>query len=208
MSKPEYNQNGATYNGAFALSTMKDGKRVWAQNVDYTGFTLEAIIPGFDQPFALVEKTIGEGENAKQAAVPQYEDSKVNYLQESLTARIEAAAKGRVNGGNAPYATLEEILETTGGGQYRKLHSEFKAGMAQFMDGNNIAEALQAAVIKLLEPDVLRATSEANKGKVDKLVDAFSTANPEHAAKYASVIKRVKEAAEQSATMDLGELEL
>lgn len=206
MSKLEYTMTDATYAGGFALSTMENGKRKFAKNVDYVGFTLQAILPSFEVPYALVEKEIGEGSEKKTVVVPQYEDSKVNYLQEALTAKVEAAAKGRINGGNEPYSTLEEILESTGGGQYRKLASEFKAAMVAYMQAREDSEALQAAVVKLLEPDVLRATSEGNKGKIAALVDAFSEANPEHAAKYASVIKRVKEAAEGTAELDLSDL--
>lgn len=201
-----YTETAATYNGGFALSTLENGKRKFARNVDYTGFTLQAILPDFSIPYALIEKEIGEGDEKKTVVVPQYEDSKLNYLQEGLTARVEAAAKGRVNAGNEPYATLEEILESTGGGQYRKLASEFKAAMVAYMVARGDSEALQAAVAKLLEPDVLRATSETNKGKIVALVDAFGEANPEHAAKYASVIKRVKEAAESAKELDLSDL--
>ena len=205
-NKLEYSQTAATYNGGFALSTIKDKKRVFDRNVAYTGFTLQAIMPDFPVPYALQEKEIGEGEAKQTVVIPVYEDSKVNYLQESLTARIEAAGKGRINSGNEPYSTLEEILESTGGGQYRKLQSEFKAAMVAYMQAREDSEALQAAVVKLLEPDVLRATSEANKGKIGALVDSFSEANPEHASKYASVIKRIKEAAEGSAELDLSDL--
>ena len=206
MSKLEYNQTAPTYAGAFELSTMKDGKRVWKQNVEYIGFCLNAIIPGFDVPYALVEKTSGEGENAIKSVIPVYEDAQLNYLQEGLTARIEAAAKGRVNGGNEPYATLTEILETTGGGQYRKLASEFKAAMVAYMAAKGIPDNLQAAVVKLLEPDVLRATNVGNKGKVLGLVEGFSEANPEYATKYQSVIKRVVEAAAPDQEPDLSDL--
>lgn len=205
-SKLEYNQTAPTYNGAFELSTMKDGKRVWKQNVEYTGFTLNSVIPGFDVAYALVEKTSGEGENAVKSVYPVYEDAQLNYLQEGLTARVEAAAKGRVNGGNEPYATLTEILETTGGGQYRKLASEFKAAMVAFMGAKGIAENLQAAVVKLLEPDVLRATNAGNKGKVASLVDGFAEANPEYGTKYQSVIKRVIEASAPDEEPDLSDL--
>ena len=59
------------------------------------------------------------------------------------------------------------------------------------------------AVVKLLEPDVLRATSENNKSKIDGLVVAFEETNPEHASRFASVIKRVKEAAETAGELDL-----
>lgn len=205
-SKLEYNNTAPTYNGGFALSTMKDGKRVFSRNVEYVGFTLQSVIPEFSVGYALVEKEIGEGDDKKTVVIAVYEDGKLNYCQEALTAKIEAAAKGRINGGNEPYATLEEILETTGGGQYKKLVSEFKQAMVAYLQALEIPEALQAAVVKLLEPEVLKATSAANKGKVDKLVEGFATANPEYAAKYSSVIKRVKEAAEESAELDLSSL--
>ena len=205
--KLTYDQTAATYAGAFALSKLvgegKNKTREFQKNVDYVGFALQEVIPDAP-PYALVAKEVGEGEHKKTVMVPQYESAPVQYLMDAYDARVQAAAKGRVASGNEPYSTMQEILESTGGGQYKKLFSEFKASMVAYMGVREIPDALQAAVVRLLEPEVLKATANANKEKVAKLVGDFEEANPEHGLKLASVIKRVKEAAStEAAELDL-----
>lgn len=178
-------------------------KQVWKQNADFTAFTLAAFIPGFDLPYGL--ESIELGDKKEQVSRVKYADEKVQFVYESVLARVEAAAKAKIAAGNEPAETLEDLLSATRGGQYMADAKAVREAVTAYLLSKGNSEAQAAAVVSKMDTRVLKSADEATRKTIALVLTKVSEAVDLSA--YQSVVDNIIKAAEGEA-VDLSAIEL
>lgn len=139
-------------------------KQVWIKNADFTAFSLQAFLPGFEIPYAL--ETVELGDDKEKATRIKYQSEAVQFVQDAVNARVEASAKAKIASGNEPPTSLEELLSTSRGGQYMADMAAVRKHVSAYLLGKGNSEAKTEAVVALLDPRVLKKANDGSRQTV------------------------------------------
>lgn len=156
--------------------------------------------------------------NSKDAdGLPTYDDPKLQYVQDAVTAAIKAAARNKLvsgsitlKAGNKIAATVEELLES---GQnsgaalalYRDFINAFTTYLATKSGKSAAVQALYTSMIKAKQSITLSAPAR-KQGLLRQLTEFFNSLSEEDGAKFASVLDGLVTLCEQ--VVDLSDTEL
>lgn len=178
-------------------------KQVWQNNADFTAFTLSAFLPGFEIPYAL--ETTELGDDKEKVSRVKYADEKVQFVYESVLARVEAAAKAKHASGGDPAETVDELLSATRGGQYMADQKSVREAVSAYLLSKGNSEAQAAAIVSKLDTRVLKSADEATRKTITLVVNKVAEAVDLSA--YQTVVDNILKAAEGE-TVDLSTIEL
>lgn len=165
--------------------------------LDYNLPTLEMVNPELPAPDKWEETIQTEGDKTATILRPVYDNPVYEFIQTSLTQRIQGIARSKDKAGVAIPSDWIELFETSGGTKYPVQLKEFKAGLAEWLGKQeNLTEVQRAAILSYTDTKQLQEATSAKKARVEAMFTQFITSLGDKANEYSSVIANINRALE------------
>lgn len=169
-------------------------------------FTLGAFYPELAEvPFNVTFTELPDG---NWTASINYKDSKLDYMQDALTARQISAAKGRNTAGNEPAATVEELVSGGSRTGIKTLIRQFRDAATSYLVEKGNKPGLVKKKVKWFDLEQLEGAAQAKKDMALAYLQKFAELEgfQEHKAAIDRLIEEASKAEDEEETA--GELEL
>jgi len=186
MSESEKKVEAPTRTNEFAPAVIALSKvdksgaknvRVFDQFVEYGSATLADVSSDFPEPDYWVEVSV-QGADAKDVrtfAAPRYSDTKLQVLQDALSADMAGNARNASKAENPEYSwSWEDYFSKKDAGSYAKVLSEWKRLLAEWLsEATEYTPEQSALIISKMDTRKISDMPQANKDKLRAIVDAF-----------------------------------
>lgn len=178
------------------INERKAGKNVFKKFLTYGLPTLDQVSPTLPAPDSWDATESKEGEQVATIAKPVYEDATLQYIQESLSQRIQGLARSRDGAGQEPCTNWAEVAESGGTGtKYPVQLKAFREAFALWLkEVSDYSEVQAAAIHSYTDTKRLMLQDTDRKNKFAGVVSEFLSALGDEASEFNVVVAAINRA--------------
>jgi hypothetical protein len=191
---PAATEAAGFHNVVMKINERKGGKTVFKKFLPYGLATLDQAVEGLPAPDSWTETEVTVGEATATLAVPVYENSVLQYLQDAVKQRLEGLARSRDATGQLPCFNWTEVEESGGGAKYPLQLKQFREAFATWLATKELSEKQQAAILSYTDTKKLLEQADHKKERVAVYFSEFVTSMGDAAAEVASVVRAINSA--------------